>query len=939
MMVDLSVKQQAFLDEMTKDQDVESWGFEKLSTRDDRIKYFRPLFDLGMFSPSKAPQPIENENGGYQVPYWPALEYLERVAEDIGNNSDSESGQLMMEIIRSISKYRDESDNPINNSNIWYSFISIFSQLPLDVITIEDISLMKNWLNTQFNFGSIGAAIGKSLLPKLLESDKESDHDKAIRVVENVSELKSIGSKVVTAVDSFWLNELFKNNVDMLAQKCGLAVLSVLRDRIGNLIELKGNDLSYLHVPAIEVHDQNKYREGALLDLIVAYRDIMSAVIREEKIEGQKVQKELETLIQSKIPTLRRIGYYFIDTYFNMFAQTFWEYFSSDIFTNEIHHELFVLLRNHFSEFSNGNKGMVVEAIRNMEPKQYRTNIPEESSRLHKLDQHHWLLAIKGQGSTEADVFCEKLASELGLTMEMEHPEFLTYSESWGGPGPAEYGIDVIIDLIRRNPSELIEKLNSFEEPGTWKGPTVRAQSDALTEAVKKEPDRFINELSNLLALKRPYQYAIINGLKSLWADGIEIDWAATLSFCWNIINKDPFWEDVKADETKSYSGNPMSGWIIPVISDLLRSGVSNDNRALDPDLMPMVKQILVTLLNRSESSAEGSESDAMTEAINTKKGHCLELLFSYALRKARLEEKIEKRGHPVAWSDVVVLFENELSKCKDSNFEFSTLAGCYLPQLSYLNRVWLQTNLSHIFPISYKRNWLCAIQGMGYISAFYQEIYSLLKESGVLKKALETRIESKYARQKILQYISVAYLNNDESLDDNESLISKIFNDFNEHDLAEIIVFFWMQRDGDLDTEKKDKVIQFWVKCREIISGKEDQHKGLLSKLSRLTTFITELNEMTHPLVAQAAPYVAKDYNTSWFLEYMTKISISSPHATGDILKDSIGQWGPVFDDRELKVCLETLRDKGAIEQAREICNLKNVRHFRWIKDFYESL
>jgi len=930
----LSHKQRAFLDEMNRDPAFEDWGFEKLATRDDRLKYFRSLVDMGMFAPSRAPSP-EKTNDGFRIPYWRALVYLEMVAKDVSACNDIEAAQLLMRIIRSISTYKDENEKPIDNYHTWHSFAIIISSLPREVISVDDISMLGAWLDSSFNSSLVGGEVGKAFLPKLLESGDSSDHLKATKVIEYVTQLKTIGTKIVTAVESYWLNKLFEKNREQLGYKCGQGVLNVLRKRIEELIELKGIDLSYIHLPAIEDHEQNKYRKGALPDLIVAYRDIMSVLIQCKEENAREVLREL---IQSIHPTLKRIAYHFINEHFEMFNDAFWDYFGPDIFVNEVHHELFTLLKNHFSKFTDSEKIKVFEAIRDMPSKQYKTDIAEEAERYHKMDQHHWLLSIKGLGSQETDEFYEALTTELGFKGDRGHPEFLTYSESSWGPGPAKFGINELLDFIRRDPDILVEKLNSFEEPGTWKGPTIRAQSDALTEAIKKEPNRFIGALPTLLRFTRPYQYAVIDGLKSLWDGGADIDWPATLKYCWSIINEEKFWADIEEDKDKEYTGYPSSGWIVSSIADLLRSGVSNDNRAMNPELMIEVKQITEKLLNNIEASAVGSESDAMTEAINTQKGHCLELLFSYALRNARLEDK-ENQSHVKAWEDVQLIFESELSLCVDANFEFSTLAGCYLPQIHYLNREWLQENLRRIFPNSFGKNFLCAIQGLAYINAFYHDIYLLLKESGIWKRALDAQVESHYAREKILQYIGVAYLNDDEALHDAESLISNVLESFNEKDVSELISFFWMQRDSGLDTSKQDKVILFWQKCSEKISGYEDSYKRLLSKLSLLTVFVAKLTEKTRPLVAQAAPYVGEDFNTSWFLEYITKIAQKSPDATGRILRDSLENWGPVLDDRELRKCLEQLRDAGEVDQVRVICNMGNIRSLRWASELYQSL
>jgi hypothetical protein len=93
--------------------------------------------------------------------------------------------------------------------------------------------------------------------------------------------------------------------------------------------------------------------------------------------------------------------------------------------------------------------------------------------------------------------------------------------------------------------------------------------------------------------------------------------------------------------------------------------------------------------------------------------------LVNYSLRQARLSDKREN-NHEVFWDRIQPVFDRELGQCRGINFEFSALAGRFLPNLFYLSKEWVRTNTDLIFSLSYEANWRCAMQGHAYVPTFY---------------------------------------------------------------------------------------------------------------------------------------------------------------------------------------------------------------------------
>lgn len=99
----------------------------------------------------------------------------------------------------------------------------------------------------------------------------------------------------------------------------------------------------------------------------------------------------------------------------------------------------------------------------------------------------------------------------------------------------------------------------------------------------------------------------------------------------------DTFWQNDNSEES---SDQPNKEWVLQAICDLVGRGVRDDETAFNPDLLPRAKEIILTILNRENPSEDFDINNAMDCATNTTRGRCLEILFYYALRSARVADK-----------------------------------------------------------------------------------------------------------------------------------------------------------------------------------------------------------------------------------------------------------------------------------------------------------
>jgi hypothetical protein len=305
---------------------------------------------------------------------------------------------------------------------------------------------------------------------------------------------------------------------------------------------------------------------------------------------------------------------------------------------------------------------------------------------------------------------------------------------------------------------------------------------------------------------------------------------------------------------------------------------------------------------------------DAVFQAINSPKGKAVEALFSHALRSCRLSD-VEKTEHVSSWAIMRGTFENELNKCRNANYEFSTLAANYIAQLMYLNRDWLRMNIGHIFPELYVKNFNSALEGLGYATASRQ-IYVLLAEAMVIDRALKSDFVGRHAREKMMERLALAYLWGDEELKGEK--FSYLFKTICISDIKTISRFFYSVRGQEITEDQKKKIVLFWDYCVGWVATLQQVPEELLSSLSRLSCYIESVGETQAKLLLAVAPYVNVSHNADFFIEELDRLTESNPPAVSAVFKKVIEFHVPVYDYQDrLKSLLIKLNTNGRREDV----------------------
>lgn len=279
-------------------------------------------------------------------------------------------------------------------------------------------------------------------------------------------------------------------------------------------------------------------------------------------------------------------------------------------------------------------------------------------------------------------------------------------------------------------------------------------------------------------------------------------------------------------------------------------------------------------------------------------------------------------------------VFDREIAKCKNANYEFSTLAANYIANLDYIDRDWLRANLTSIFPREFLANFHCALEGLAYAPAT-RPIYALLVENGMLEFALRQESKGRHARAKLVDRIALAFLWADEELDGPR--FSYLFDSGRIEDLEQATGFFWSVSNQDLSAAQVERILSFWARCVAWNRSAAEPPAKLLSKLGRLSCYINSVADREQEWLLAVAPYVHVGYNADDFIEELDRLADISPAKISAVLGKLLETFVPTFDFQDrLKSLLTKLARHGKLDA---ISYVDRLRHLPGMAQLFDQL
>lgn len=899
----LTTKQQSFIEQMVSDEELSRHGFRLLLERADRFTFFGPLKEAGLFNPQRNPAPIPAPEEGYvRIPYWSALDYLVAAAKFSGEQGDLELANAVMSIVREVSEWNDANGSLRGNYHTAHKFAQILGLVPTSVVSRADLNFLGDWLRNRFERMLISNAMDEIVIPRFLSSADPHDWLKAVDVLkhctavewEDASGLRS----AKTVVEPFWLGELINHHAKTFGSKIGNAAAGVFIERIREVFcsEIH-KEHSSIYRAAIEDHDQNhQFREAENL-LVEGLRDVLCGWV--ERNETGAVEY-VKALVSDELEILRRIAIYIINKHWSRLRSLYSFIVEQDPFRMGHLHELYGLLKAHFKDLNAEDQERTIAAIRTISA----PNTDGDAEQARKKIQQTWLSGMVGQNSATVDKWFADLSADPAVGNLSEHPDFSSYMSVSVGREESPYSISELIGFA--SAKILVQQLQAFKPTNEWRKPSLEGLSSNLSGAVQSTPQAFFDVLPDLLLAKPIFQYSVIKGLNAALTStegSANTDWRAgwgdTVTFLESLLGQPAFWHG---------EDNLHRDWTISAIADLLRDSCQNQSLACESSFLPRVQRLIEILLQQTNLTLELS-GDMMTSALNSPRGRIIRTLFSHALHSCRLSDDNTKTHNDV-WKQIEPLFESEIARCRNANYEFSTLCGANIAQLDYLSPQWTSNHIMQIFPKSFEANEKCAIAGLAYAS-FSRQVYQYLLDGEVIERALCYELPSRETREKLVERIVVAYIWEMETL--NSLRFDRLFTIECVSDLEHAAWTLWTFRKQELTSIQKDLIIAFWKRCSELSRRLKVPHPKLLAALGLLACYLPDAKDSHRELLIAVAPYVHIGHHTYVFIDELQRMAVSSPEGVCAVLDEMVKSHVPDYDYKDqLKVLLRTLIELG---------------------------
>ncbi len=899
--------------------------FKILSSNDKPFPLFKPLKNAGYFNPDKNPAPkeVENQKGYFTIPHWDVLNYLENVAKHNNKNPFEEITNTLLEIVNSIINYRDENNKRIENYRTDWMITKIIFLLPLEKIDNKHFEFIRIALNSKWDNTLIASEIGDTIIPILLESQAKGLIIKLFEIILDYKEVQNNSfDKYTSLLGDYWLTELLKKHKEDLSRLCGLDIASIALAKIQEIIEKDKSQFNNIWIPTIEDHFQTTSPENYVNQLVYLVRDIY------QDTNPEKTKNKIEELLKYEHPIFKRLALHIISYHYEELNSLFWEWTDNPLDIPLIKHELYELLKNNYSFFTDEQIKTVIKWIENK--KYYISDEDKNDENVVKkilaFSKKEWLFALLETKNKEIISLYQKYDS-INPT-KLEHPGFDIWTETtWGDISPISEA-----ELVLKSLEEIVDYLNNFKETRKWKDPTTEGLSRTLRKIVSENPEKYIKNLNLFLKVKLIYQHAILGGLLDARRTNKSFSWKNLFNFINTLLSSKTFWEE---NNSTKYN---YRNWIISEIADLINEGTKSVQRTFDPEYLPVAEKILLLLIEKNEHNSHEMH-DIVTSVLNSNKGKIFTAIINYSLMYARIYLKDKKNR----WKETIKKdFTRRLDKSNDSSLDFRVVLGEYLPILYYLDENWVDEKINQIFLKEDDELWKSAFTGyLFYSSNVYSNIYKLLAERGHYDKAIITKFDDDHIYTRLAQHICVAYIEDWENFDENSSLISKLIEINNPKHILAIINFFWHQRDHLIPKVKK-KIKPLWKKLYLILKIDKEQEKSqkLLSELSKWLVLVDVIDKDIFEWLKLSVKYFQKSYSISFFVEYLLIHVNKTPKYVAELYISMLDiNIYPRYEEKNILEIIKTLHEKDLTKEAIKICNLYLHKGFDFVKPIYEDI
>lgn len=915
----LSAKQRSALQRVINDPVLQPWLFKKV----DSLIWFDAFKDSGLFSPELNPEPFKTADNTFQIPSWPITEYLVSSSLKLRDGSDVEMARKYLSLLKEVTQYAMANER--SNYRTWWQFSKVLRNIPLEVINLNDLGCVSDWLNDKFDRYFVSKEIREWML-ELIDINTEQSVSFAIFLLDKLFEIHSVEGRyadkkheAVLGFDDYQAGKFVEENASAIGEKLGLLAVNLCEQKLKEVLDINRNDKwSNAWRNAIPEHKQNSRHNDTDDILLKLFRDALLGYVKKDS--DNKANDKLTELINSDYQTIKRVAIYIAGECFEKLEQQVVTLvIKPNHFNDKYRHELWHFIHKNFSSLQAEQQQSVIETIESLNVADKDTGVLLDKPTAYK--QSNWFAAIKDEnGVTQA-----KYQACIDITgVEPDHPDFSCYMSGGVAVDVSPLSVSELAVMLE-DINSLIHFLNEYKEVGHFNEPSIEGLVNTFEELVLLDSCELLNNLDAFIELKPHYLHKIFSAYSKLWTDKAQRPWnelwPKIINFAAKLFNEASFWNSVDNADSGPFIGDKH--WVISSYCRLVESGCENDERAFELELTHDVKNTLEQILNKEPGEDFNDNPDAVFIAINSPRGQCLEAYVKLALYQCRNIGK-DPKEHKQIWAGYQPIFDNELRKPQTAGeYEFITILLMYVRHFLYLSKDWTVQNIELMFGETSSLQWRCAVQAYSYVGWLIPEIHAHFKEKKYYAVLLDDESLSDAVKGRYIEYACIAYLQKREQLDD-ESLLRLLLIRQKESELSKVVWFLWSIRDQNVE-KAKELVFALWPDLVDLINQQDSDKKPLASKLALWAEYIEELNVDTKAWLMAVAPYINDADNGMSFMQEMARLSESYASDVANIWIETLSKPFYMYDLAPLETIFKNIISLSRVGQiiAKEIADI----------------
>jgi hypothetical protein len=418
-------------------------------------------------------------------------------------------------------------------------------------------------------------------------------------------------------------------------------------------------------------------------------------------------------------------------------------------------------------------------------------------------------------------------------------------------------------ELLGMSDEDVVDYIHHYQPSETWNAPSMEGLAQTLGTAVKSRPARFSEMIEGFLDARYTFVSHILYGFCAAWEEGASFNWERLFRFCRDYITQSKFGSAQLENDEEGWGVS--SEYIYGTIGYLISKGCSNGERTFEPELLPMVKEILQLIIPQLETDDKRTRSKSVIDdyaaySYSSTSGKVLRALVDYALMFARLRHGTVQ--NEVKWeNDVKKLFEDSRNR---GLIDCYILEGMYMQQFYYLDTEWIMLRTEQNQRLR-DREWCAFMGGYLFMYPFSGDIvYELMTPH--YKRAITSGFVTKHVGGSSLdKHIGLHYIWGNGDCQEAETPIGLFVKEADSVQLSYLAYYLWTLadevdalNDSGLQEVIRSRMLKLWrVLHLRAENGEVRQYKELHANLVKLSQYLPKLDIEAFGLLEIGVSYI----------------------------------------------------------------------------------